>query len=276
MTFFVQRPGAACPWRSLQSMMRERHEATRAQVAETIRQRQAKDIPLDDRTDWRSEVADILDKARGTPERSEMADLIGKALGIAAGEIKPMPEYAADPEVESVEVRIRALSKGDVMDMRASMSAIPDGTTEAERWRSARARLDVIRPFLAKCLVGIRGVEVDEGLIDVDGLDEAHQDMPALLDVLDRAGLLHALFLVARDLMDLSPLARRGYGSPRPSTSGSSSAAPARHSDGSSLDATVVPSGLTSQATQTERPIGVPVVTSSITPGLETHSTSTA
>lgn len=276
MTFYVQRPGAACPWRSLQEMLRDRHEATRAVVAESIAQRERDGAPTDDRVDWRAEMAAVLDDLKGLPSRADVVKIVAKAHAIANGGLQPMGPYVDDPEITSVEVRIRALSKGDVIDMRAEMtSAEYDGDDPVKKWEAMSARLAVMRPFLAKALVGVRGLEVDAGTIEVDGLTPEHPDMGALLDALDSAGVMSALFVVARDLQDLSPLQRRGFGLPHPSTSGSSSAASAQPSDGASSGATAEHLESTSLAIQIERQTAALGVTHSTTHSSETHSTST-
>jgi predicted lipid-binding transport protein (Tim44 family) len=150
-----------------------------------------------------------------------------------------------------------------------------DGTDPVKRLQAQAATHLAVRPFLAKCLVGVRAA-VDGGRLDVDNLTSSSPEMTAVLDALDAAGLLGAVFTCARDFQDLSVPQREVYGSRHPSISRNSTADAARPPADEPLAVTVGPSASTSLTTPLDAQTVAPAVTSSTSPGLGAPSISIA
>lgn len=254
----VPNPGFVSPrWLNVQECLRQRHDETRASIAEAIKQREAKQIPLDDRADWKAELARLCADATAKAKRDEAADVLQKALAVANGALRPLPPYEPDPALDGVEVKLRALSKADVLEMRAALSAARyEGDDDALRLQGAADQHRASFPFLLKSIAAVRGVTTEEGAFSTDAFDVA------ALDVLDVCGLLPALFQVAEAYQGLSPLGRRGFGSSPPRTSPSSSAESAHPSDAPSLDAKAEAGG---SLARTSPPTSVPRDTSATT-----------
>jgi len=266
---FSVRPGKAGPWRSVQAMLRVQHDAAREAVDRAIAERKAKGVPTDDLVDWRADITAALALVGKTNDRDEIVAHLERAHAIANGGLRPIPAYVDDVSVEGVLVRLRALSKADVMEMRADLAAVPKADDAAGMWRSSAATHRALRPFLAKCLVGVSGVALGEDLDGrtlVDGLTADDARMAGVLDDLDTAGLLGAVFSCARAYQDLNPFQRAGFGSLPPSTSARTSAAVVLPLDESTSGVTATPrsaEGSTSEASQTSALTAASVATSS-------------
>jgi hypothetical protein len=233
---FAVRPGHASQWLSLEAMVRQRYEETAKTVEDLIRKREADGIPLDDRADWREDMADILDMVTGA-SREAARRALEQALGIVSGGLVRLPPYKPDEAQAGVEVRLRALSKADVLDHRAVLAGISDGDTDASRLGAMAARHRASVPFIITALVGIRGARIDGAVLAIDDLAPSDERTAGVVADLDAAGLLGAVYSVCRDYQELSPLAREGFGSPPPSTSASSTAASAPSPADASSDA---------------------------------------
>lgn len=274
---FTPLPGLQSPWRSLNAMLQQRYEESAAMVLALIADRKSKGVPTDDLVDWRSDVGDLLDKAEAIRDREPMAALLERALAITNGGLRPLPPFVADPACEGAEVRLRALSKADVFTMRADIASVSyDGNDTAQRLRAQAAIQGAARPFLAKALVGVKA-RVDGGVLAEDNLSASDPRTPGVLDALDAAGLLGAVFSVAKDFQDLPVPQREVFGLPRPSISQTdSTAADAGQPSASPSGVTEGESPSTSLGTRPAKPIAAPVVTSSTSPGLGVLSISTA
>jgi|GEM_PF-3627812 len=265
---FNAKPGLASPWRSVNEMLRHRYEAGAKQVLALIADRKAKGVPTDDLVDWRADVDAILLEAKASSDRDAIGALVEKALAITNGGLRPWPAFEPDEGCIGLEVKLRALSKADVFTMRADLAAVEyRGLDIEKRHRASAAAQVAARPFLVLALVGVRAT-TDSGPIDVDGLTPSSPEMPSILDDLDAAGLLGAIFTCARDFQDLPVFQRAPYGLPLPSTSERSTAASVHLHGASNWGVTAAPSASISPATPTEKPIGVLVGTSSTMPGL--------
>lgn len=259
-------------------MRRSQYESSAASIDALIAARKAKGVPTDDLVDWQADVAAIVGQASTARDRDALRDLFERALAIVNGGLRSLPPYVDDEGLSGIEVRLRALSKADCLDMRADLAACAyDGDDASKRLRSSAATQRAVRPFLDKCLAGVRGVPLENGnAMDADGLEPGSPTLTVVLDVLDASGILGAVFGVARDYQDL-PVPQRGrFGLPQAATSLPSIAVPAQPAGESYSAVTAAPLGDISRATLIERPIGVLDVTSSTTLGLATHSTSTA
>lgn len=254
---FTTQPGDAGPWRSVQAMLRQQHVESQRVVAEAIAKRKAKNIPLDSIDDWRGQVGDILDGLEAVRERADVIALIERALGIANGGLSPLPDYEPVPDLETIEVKFRALSKADVMSMQSKLAAAQRGSDTASIFEASIEANAIAVAFLTQSLAGIRGVELEHGTLAVESLAPGSPEMPVVLAALDAAGLLAAIFNCARAYQSLLPLARRGFGLQAPSTSAPSPATNAPSSDARSSDVREEPSALTSAVRTDSSPIGV-------------------
>ncbi len=277
---FTVKPGPIGPWRSVQDMRRSQHESSAVAIKALIEARKAKGVPTDDSTDWAADFAQVYGEM-DVKDRDELRGHLEKALAIVNGGLRPLPPYADDEGIAGVEVRIRALSKADVLEMRADLATCAyDGDDAAKRLRSSAATQRAVRPFLDKCLVGVRGVQREDlDALCADDLDPGSPAIGLVLDVLDTTGILGAVFTVCRDYQDLSVPQRGRFGLPQAATSPTSIAVPALRQSESFSGATVEqPSaaGSTSRTTLIERPTGAQSATSSTTLGSSTPSISIA
>jgi hypothetical protein len=275
LTFFVQKAGAAPPtWRSLQAILRERHEQARQDIDEAIKAREAVGVPLDNHLDWRRDVDAVLAEVASEKSRDKVHKALLRAVSVSGRGLRPLAPYVDSPLLEPIEVRMRALSKSRVMDLQADLAACAyDGEEEPEQWRATGATMRVMRAFVAEAIAGIRGAETDEGVVQVD---DASPLPEVVVDALDRAGLIDALFIAARDWQSLSPPQRARFASSAPSMQAASTALDARPHDDRSLDARGTASGPTSLAIACEKPASAQAVTSATTSSSLAHSTSTA
>lgn len=262
---FTVKPGAPGPWRSVQEALRQQHDEARIAVDEAIAKRKEKGIPLDDRADWRASVGDLLDGMEGVKERTAVVALLEKAHAIANGGLTPVEPHQPVAALDGAEVRLRALSKADVMTMTGALASTAKGEDIADIVRGNVESFAVMRAFVAKSLVGVRGAQAEEGEIAEDNLTPDDARMGAVLDALDVAGLLPAIFNVARRYNTLDPKARRAFGLQPPAISDRSSAPPAPSSDARSLDVRAAPLGPTSPTAIACAPTAAPGATSSIT-----------
>lgn len=266
---FVIRPGDATephPWRSVQDGLRHQYDAERAANDKRIADRKAKGIPLDDLQDWRASVGDLLDGIDATKDRADVVAVLEKAHAIANGAMRPMDPYVPVASLDGMEVRLRALSKADVMTMAGALASTAKGDDVPSIVNGNIAAIAVMRAFLAKCLIGVRGAQVEEGELSIDGLTPDDPRMQAVLDEIDKGGLLPAVFSVARRYNSLDPKERRHFALSPLSISRSESVPSARPSVAQSLDAKEGRTLLTSEVSPASKP----------TPVLDgTHSTTT-
>lgn len=275
MTYFVAKPGKAAPWRSLQAILQEQHKAARAHIDELIKQREALGIPLDNFTDWRGEVSKILADMPSAP-RDEAQAMLRKALAVTGRGFQRLAPYEPNPLMAGVEVKLRALSKADVLEMQADMAGVSyAGDDEGRMYRASAAALNVMRPFVAKAIAGIRGAPVGDGseMVEIEDVNP----LPAeVLDALDAAGFMESLFLAAREWQSLDPLGRARFGLSPASISQTSTAPDARLPGDLSSAVRAAVNDHTSQQIQSEKPASALAVTSATTRSSEVHSTSTA
>lgn len=229
MTFYAPT-GTVGPWLSLQQLLHDVHESARQSINARIAQLKSDKVPLDNvHADWKESARELADKAFAAEDRADSRSLLRQALAVADGGLREVGPYQTRPEVDGIEVRLRALRARDLSALRARLARCEykgsDGTSP-EAWEADGAFYDAIRPFLAACVAGVRGhlSPVGEPLPAVEAEGALPEDV---LDTLEAAGMLVYLFSAARDWQALNPLQRRGFGLPRPSTSPSSTAAAA-------------------------------------------------
>ena len=242
-------------------MLRQQHDEARESVAKAITDRKAKGIPTDDLVDWRADVSTILGSVASAKDREDIVPLLERAHAIANGGMRALPQFVADPATDGVEVKFRAISKADVMEMRADIAAVPKGADTAALWRSGAETQRTFRPFLTKCLAAVRGVRLEDGTTFYNELGPTSPAMAEALDALDEAGLLPAVFACARAYQDLPSFLRAPFGLLHPSTSEPSGAVSVHKLDGAASDVTAAPLVSTSKESS-GRPTGVPSGTS--------------
>lgn len=184
-TFFTAKPRTSSSWRDLPSMLEDIHNEHRATIAE----------------------ANIA----------------------SPGKFKDPGEYKQDAACVGVKVKLRALSRADVADYHADLAQAEQeaskdktGTALLHAQVAARARL---HPAIVMRLVSGIHAEVEAGTIKWETKDPSDTMPPHIALMLDEAGFMFILYTVADHFQGLGPLARRGFGSPRPSTSPPSTAA---------------------------------------------------
>lgn len=250
---FSLTPGAPGPWLNLQEMLRQRHAWRCEERDKEIAYRTSLGVPLDDdRADWRAEVVATLE-GDWRFDRAGAVATLERALAIAEGGLQPLAPYKENADLAGVDLRVRSLSKADVIATTAALAAAPGVVDEMKIWSD----------FLRATLVGLRADFGPDGSIDQEQLDA--EQLEAAVNVLDRSGLLPAVYAAAREYQTLSPLRRRGFGLPHPQTSHSSVAASASQDveQPSAASATHQPP---SSAVRFSRPDAALSATSSTTP----------
>lgn len=239
--------GAPGNWISVQQALRERWEQRDAAVVAEIARRKAAGIPLDDSPDWTIDTRDALrDGVCGSisgaeifvkGDRDNVRAALTKALAVVDGGLAPFGPYPADDRLDGVEVRVRSVTRAEMLQLSSDLGAV-EKPTSADALAHDLALVAVRRRFLDRVLVGVKAV-LDVGVVVADDLDPGAEETARVVDLLDRAGFVLAIFEVARAYQSLSPLQRGGFGSPRPSTSLASSAATAPSPDVGSSGAAV-------------------------------------
>jgi hypothetical protein len=282
-TNFVTKPGPVGPWRSLQEMLRASHEHGRALVDASIAQRERDGISLDNHGDWRADVDKFLVEFKQAKTREAARVALRKASKRCDKGLSPIGPYIADESIERVRLKFRALSRDAVLDMESAIAAVSadvkdddsEPVVESKRLAALAAQVRAARPFLEKAIAGVDGLEIESGPVAL--WESKGEPCPAeILDAIDECHLTAAVFRCAQDFMSLSPLARRGYGSPRPSTSPSSTAASVPPASVSFGDVTAALQHATSVDTQNSKLIGVLDGTNSMSPGVLPPLPSTA
>ncbi len=251
---FSVKPGKVGPWRSVSVMLRQQHDDARESVAKAIAERTKKGIPTDDLIDWRSDLSAVLGACGPAADRDEIVSHLERALALANGGMRPIAPFTSDPATDGLEVKFRALSKADVMEMRADIAAVVKGEDTASLWRAGAETQRAFRPFLAKALAAVRGLRLEDGVAAFDPLTPTSPQMAEALDAIDEAGLLSAVFACARAYQDLPSFQRAPFGLLHPSTLESSAAATAPPIGAGFSGVMAAQQGSTLLATQIERP----------------------
>lgn len=176
---FVSRPGSVSSPRNLDRLLRDSYDNHKTMRQAEIDRRTKDNVPLDG--------------------------------------LEPLPEYDAEPDLESVYVRLRHLSAEEFQALYSGIQAGPD-TTPEERRMHALSQVEAVRALVARVVVEVKGLVTEEaggevGLVLVAGDDGMPKEQVALLE---DNGLLWVLFSVSRDFQRLSGAEKKAYGSPRP------------------------------------------------------------
>lgn len=234
---------------ALNDALRDTHEALAETVRKEIAARKEKGIPLDDETDFAElekralKVAHYAGNLMGAEAREEASAL----LAMCSGGLQELPPYEINPEYEGVRVTLRSMTERAMIETREAIAACK---TLAEQH-------EVLMDYVARAVVRIDGVESDVGALEaVDGKLTAET-----LEVLDLAGMTKDLWAVCRHYAELPPSKKKRFGSPQPSNSETSTAAPAADKSANGSDATGAPL-LGSTSSQTMTPTPAPGATS--------------
>jgi hypothetical protein len=258
-------------------MLEQRHERARTVIAEIIAAREEMGAPLDDeREDWREEAKRRAAQAWSAKTREEARAHLRGALAVASEGLQPLRPYRPLAIAEGVEVKFRALSKGLEALLRAPVQGARyqgEDQSSAEAFRAFAEQTGPVRSYVSAVLAGIRGIETEEGPV----AEWSGPLCPAdLLDALDVAGLLFPIYEAAVSYQELDPLPRRGFGSPLPSTSPTSTAAPVHHPSASSADASATDMASPGSPASGGSPADVPWPTSGLHRGSSMPSVTTA
>lgn len=254
--------GQVGPWAPLEDMRREVHEAVRAERAEEIAARKARNNPLDDTSDWGALAftAKVLTETIVEHDTAKVRRLAGELLAGTAAALAPLPPYASDVDTVGVRVRFRVLSEARRRVLAGELDvaierAQAHGGDVLKFIEADEEGLAAIAAYVTETLVGIEGVNVlddqgDERLLEVPL-------QPVGVDALRRAGLLTPIFVVARAFQGMPAKKALRFGQPQPSTSPSDSTArDAQSADESSGGALVAQARIISKEPDT-RPIAV-------------------
>jgi hypothetical protein len=265
---FAIEPGDPGPLRSLQQLLREAHERRAEQVRAEIRQRASLGVPLDDVADWRAEVDSQLDAAR-TASRADVATHLRRAMAVVDDVISEPSAYQPDPRIDDLSVRIRLISKSEMLATSAALRSIAyAGDDVRQALLSAADQQRAMRRFVAIAVAEVDGLRTAGGPRPVVAVDGSLNDRD--LDLLDANGLITVLFAVAREFQQLGPLELERCGLRHQSTSRASIAADAQRDCAELEDATVERRIHTSEVPNGKQ-IGAHVATSSTTHGSQTH-----
>lgn len=269
---YVLRPGAISSPRNLDEMLRQRHEAEREAIAKERERRERDGIPLSDDEPWTLRALRALDGINDAmADGRESIEDARKALVALQGALsEPLAdpgEYEADPEAETLSVRLRSLSHQQVADLLEQVQRAAKSEQPGEFQRA-------IEEFVALGVHSVEGFEDDAGLVVVEASGERLPE--EALEVIRMSGRLLGLYVVARDFQGLTGAEKKAFGQRQPTTpctSGSALAAPSGNGESTGATAAQPPSTGPAPTTRTTHAQGG---TSSTIPGSSEHMSSTS
>lgn len=134
MSTILVYPGQVSDPVSLQAVLREKHEAERAETEKEVALRKARGVPLDDTTTWssvRDELARLTSAvAVGDGLKTEAA--ARAIVGAVDGNTMTVPDaYVDDPDIEGVVVSFTMVSDAQRRDWSARLAVQFRGLREA-------------------------------------------------------------------------------------------------------------------------------------------------
>lgn len=152
-----------------------------------------------------------------------------EAAGNPTDGLEDLGPYVSDPDAAGVEVELRAVDRKLFRRVTAKLDAIKTAGKSEDEVLAALDKVDDLkRQLVAHAVATVRGLRGMSGPVALEASGEEPLS-EAQLDVLDAAGLMDALFIVAKRFQLLTGEKKRLYGvrAPRPtSTISSAIAAP--------------------------------------------------
>jgi hypothetical protein len=256
--------------------MRVMHERAREQMDRSIAERQKLGASLDDSAgDWRQDCERHIADFKAAKDRLVARAALQRAFARSMEGLVPLEPYEPSPTIEGVHLRLRPVTQTVVFASRAAIIAAgadAEGDSSAER--AARlmamgAQHEAIRPFIKRVMGGVKGVRHPHGTIQWEGAEAPDE----LLDLLDEAGVLGAIFTACREFQSIAdPKEREVFGLPQPSTSAPLTAAGVQGLRSPSFEVVMAAPPPSTSAAPSTRPIDVLDVINSTSPGPAPHS----
>jgi hypothetical protein len=201
---------------ALMSVLREAHEAARAERKAQIEARTKKRIPLDDTTDWQA-VGEAIDavaaagKAKDSPSVALAARRIVEAT--EGNALEPIGDYEPSDALEGIVITMQVVADAQRRMWSAEIQAQWAARRDALLLGNIVAAQEALNAIdvVAERMVSTVVVKID----GIDGMrDTVADSMPGLVS----AGLLTPLFQAARHFLDLPAPKALLCGQQQPST----------------------------------------------------------
>jgi len=204
--YYVPTVGARGPWRSLGAICRHAHELRQRADAEARAAHAEYGTDPDVDTDPAALAAD-LDAAATALRAGDRAGAQKSVRRVAAALVDdPIGDYTGDPALDAVRVRLRGVSARHYVD---AMSRIQAALAAGDMGEVVQVQQDLV----ARVVVGVRGLEGDQGEIELGPPPEGSGTLSAEdVEILDIAGLVPALFVACRTWQEADPPTRRTCG----------------------------------------------------------------
>ena len=195
----IVRPGVVGNLISLNDALRSAHEVDAQEVAAHIEKRKKSGLPLSDDVDFEP-LIEALGRAQSALKAAKDGDARDEVAGVndaLATVPSPMAPFEPDPELEGVKIKLKTVSRRRMMDIMTT--AIGEGTMSEY--------MDRLGEIVKATVAEVHGLREEDG---------SQIPVEPDIELLEHAGLLPHLARVGRYYQELTPEAKKAFGSGQP------------------------------------------------------------